>query len=346
MSNRPLMTFVQVFTCLAVLSCSSKKEKTRQQNEVGTFPTVGAWERLDPALDEVVDLELKAEIIATGFDWSEGPLWLESEDKLIFSDVPQNTIYQWSESEGTSVYLKPSGYTGSTERGGEMGSNGLLLNEEGKLVLCQHGNRQMAFMNAALSEPQPDFVSLAAHYEGKRFNSPNDAVFDARGELFFTDPPYGLEKQMADTAKDIPFQGVYHVTLAGEVNLVTDQLTRPNGAAFLSGDSTLIIANSDPGDPAWYAFDRNKNGDFSAPRVFYRVLDYQFSIPGLPDGLKVDRKGNVFATGPGGLWVFDHEGKLLGKYILPEATSNCALSPDENTIYITNDGQVLRLKLR
>jgi gluconolactonase len=311
-----------------------------------SYKTIGTIERLDPSLDKIISLNAKAEIIAEGFDWSEGPLWIEKHKMLLFSDVPMNTIYKWTEEKGKEIYLTPSGYTDTAKRGGETGSNGLTLDNKGNLVLCQHGNRQMARMDAPLDKPSPKFVPIANKYNGKKYNSPNDAVYNKKGELFFTDPPYGLEKNMNDPKKEIPFQGVYKVKPSGEVVLITDTLTRPNGIAFLPGEKTLIVANSDRQKPNWYAFDIGPGDSVTNARIFYSAAGYDRSLKGGNDGLKVDKKENVFATGPGGLWIFNSKGKLLGKLRLPDAASNCALSPDEKTLYITNDMYVLRFKMR
>ncbi len=308
------------------------------------YPTVGYIERLDSSINAIVSPGAKAEVIATGFDWSEGPLWLEKEQALLFSDVPRNTIYKWTEAAGTTVYLTPSGYTGTAKRGGETGSNGLLLDPQGRLVLCQHGDRRMARMEAPLERPLPKFTTLAGSYKGKKFDSPNDAVYNSKGELFFTDPPYGLEKYIKDPLKEMPFQGVYKRTVNGEVVLLTDTITRPNGVAFLPGEKTLLVANSDGAKPTWYAIDFTENGAVSNMRIFYSTVGG--TLKGGGDGLKVDRSGTVFATGPGGVWIFTKEAKLLGRIRLEQAASNCALSADEKTLYITNDSQIVRVKLR
>jgi gluconolactonase len=338
--NHRVLLILPVF--FVMFSCNNSSEtKTAAMK----YKTIGTVDRIDADLDNILSSNAKAEIIAEGFDWSEGPLWIESEKMLLFSDVPQNIIYKWTEEKGKEIYLTPSGYTDSVKRSGEMGSNGLLLDPNGKLVLCQHGNRQMARMNAPFNEPKPLFLSIANNYKGKKFNSPNDAVYNSNGELFFTDPPYGLEKQLEDPKKEIPFQGVYKVKKNGEVILLTDTLTRPNGIAFLPGEKTLIVANSDPEKPLWYAFDI-ANDSLSNARIFHSAAGGDSSLKGLPDGFKIDKRGNVFATGPGGVWIFNKVGKLLGKIKLTEATSNCAFSPDEKTLYVTNDMYVLRIKLR
>jgi gluconolactonase len=308
--------------------------------------TLGSIERLDPALDEIISPEATPEIIAEGLDWSEGPVWVESQKMLLFSDVPRDTIFKWTEGGGKEFYLTPSGHTDTMKLGGEMGSNGLTLDTEGNLILCQHGNRQIAKMNAPVDKPAPTYVALAASYDGKKFNSPNDLVYDGNGNLYFTDPPYGLEKQLEDPKKETPFQGVYKIKPSGGVMLLTDTLTRPNGIAFLPGEKTLLVANSDPQKPNWYAFDINEQDSLTNARIFYSAAGYDKSQKGLPDGMKADKNGNVFASGPGGIWIFNKDGKLLGKIRLAEAASNCALSPDEKTLYITNDMYVLRLKMR
>ena len=315
-------------------SCAKKAEKT-----------LGSIERIDPALDAIVNKDAKVEIIAEGFEWSEGPLWLSDQNILIFSDVPKNIVYKWSEGKDAEIYLTPSGYTGdNSPYSGEEGSNGLFLSNDGKLVLCQHGDRKVSVMDAPLNAPAAKFLPLADNYQGKKLNSPNDGTFNSKGDLFFTDPPYGLPKQAEDSTKEIPFQGVYRVANS-QIILLTDSVTRPNGIALFPGEKTLLVANSDPAKAVWYAFDLNENDSITSGRVFYDATQ-NTNEKGSPDGLKIDKAGNVFATGPGGVWIFSKEGNLLGKIKIPEATSNCALSPDEKTLYITADMYVVRVKLR
>lgn len=303
-------------------------------------------ERVDSALDSIITAPLKPEIIAKGMKWSEGPLWVEQNKMLLFSDVPRNTIYKWTEEKGKEVYLTPSGYTGTVARGGETGSNGLLLDKDNNLVLCQHGNRQMARMDTPLDKPGAKFISIANSYNGKKFNSPNDAVYNSAGELFFTDPAWGLEKKMDDPAKEIPYQGVYKVKTNGEIVLIADSIESPNGIAFLPGEKTLLVSNTSPGKPNWYAFELGNSDTVISSRIFYSAAGYDKSSKGLPDGMKVDKSGNLFATGPGGVWIFNSSGKLLGKINLGKACSNIALSPDDKTMYVTNDMYVLRIKMR
>jgi gluconolactonase len=326
------------FLIIAIfVSCNSAPEKKTQ---------AGSIERIDPAINSIIDDKVTIEVIADGCDWSEGPLWLDQEKMLLFSDVPTNTIFKWTEEKGKEKYLSPSGYTDSVKRGGETGSNGLILNSAGKLVLCQHGNRQMAWMDADVQNPKPVFVSIANRYNGKKFNSPNDAVYNKKGELFFTDPPYGLEKNMEDSNKEIPFQGVYKVRTDGLVVLLTDSITRPNGIALSTDEKQLFVANSDGAKPYWYVYDLTEGDSIINGRIFYDPSEAAKTDKGSPDGMKIDSKGNIYATGPGGVWIFDKNAKLLGKIKYPEFTSNVALSTDEKTLFITADDYVLRVKLR
>ena len=282
------------FLLTALIACNMKKEQT-------VYRHTGSIERIDPELDSLIDADAKPEIIADGFEWSEGPVWVEASQMLLFSDVPRNMIYKWTVEKGKEKYLEPSGYTGTVSRGGEMGSNGLLLDPQGRLVLCQHGNRQMARMDAPLDKPKANFVALTNNFNGKRYNSPNDAAYNSKGELFFTDPPYGLEKQMDDTAKEIPFQGVYKFLTTGEVVLLADSLTRPNGIALMPGEEKILVANSDPNLPNWYIVDANPAQPPAAPVLFHSTVSADKNSKGLPDGFKFDKKGNLYATGPGGI---------------------------------------------
>ena len=327
-----------------MIACNSNTENKKQEMK---YKSIGTIERFDSALDNIISANAKPEIIAEGFEWSEGPLWVEGQQMLLFSDVPMNTIFKWTEAKGKEIYLKPSGYTGvEPSVCKEPGSNGLTFDKNGNLVLCQHGDRRMARMDAPLDKPEAKFITIADNYKGKRFSSPNDAVYNNAGELFFTDPPYGLQTQNdSDTKKEILFNGVYKVKTNGEVILLVDSVTRPNGIALMPGEKKLIVACSDGAHPNWYVFD--VNGDSLANgRIFYSATEEAKTMKGVPDGFKVDKNGNVFATGPGGVYIFNSEGKKLGHIKLDDATSNIALSPDEKTIYITNDMYVLRLRMR
>jgi gluconolactonase len=307
--------------------------------------TIGI-ERLDPAIDALISPDAVIEILAEGFGWAEGPVWIEDGGYVLFSDVPTNRVYHWKEGEGARVWLEPSGYTGDASRGGEPGSNGLLLDSEGQLVLCQHGDRRVARLDAPMTAPAPLFITLADRYDGKRLSSPNDAVFDSRGALFFTDPPYGLPEGPGDPPREIPFSGVYRLGVDGEVTLLTDELSRPNGIALSPDEKTLYVSNSDPDRAIWMAYDVLPSGRIENGRVFFDATERVTEARGLPDGLGVDEVGNLFATGPGGVLVLSPDGRHLGTIRTTRATANVAFDRDRAALYITADDYLLRVRLR
>lgn len=308
--------------------------------------TLGSIEFIDPELNSLIQKDAVVEVLAEGFDWSEGPVWFEKQKMLIFSDVPTNTIYKWTEGKGKEVYLTPSGYTGTEARGGEMGSNGLTVSNDGKLLLAQHGDRRIAIMNAPIESPKPDFITVTGSYMGKKYNSPNDLIVTKNGTIFFTDPPYGLEKNADDPAKEIPWQGVYKITGDGNVTSLVDSLTRPNGLALTPDEKSLIVANSDSAGNkrSWYQFDVTDSLTLANGRVMYDASSEK--VAGSPDGLKIDHQGNIFASGPGGIWIFNKNGKLIGKIKISAAVSNCAFSEDQKILFITADMYVLRVIMR
>jgi gluconolactonase len=302
----------------------------------------GTLEVNDPNFFTLIDLSAPIQKLASGFDWSEGPAWFKDGGYLVFSDVPSNTVYRWKEGEGVSVFLKPSGYTGATPRGGEPGSNGLTVDSQGRLVLCEHGDRRVGRV-----EKDGRHVTLADRYNGRRFNSPNDLAYKSNGDLYFTDPPYGLEKNMDDPKKELSFQGVYRLKPNGEVTLLTDQMSRPNGIAFSPDEKTLYVANSDPKKAVWMAFDVKPDGTVANGRVFFDATSMVGPAKkGLPDGLKVDKAGNLFATGPGGVLVFTPAGKHLGTINTGEATANVGWGGDGSVLYITADRFLCRIQTK
>ncbi len=337
-----------LFTALLIAGCQPDAEQPEPEVEADTmtFPTIGSVERLDPALDDLVPADAKLEILAEGFDWSEGPVWVVDGGFVLFSDIPPNEIHKWKFGEGHTLYLKPSGYTSDVPRTGEVGSNGLTLDVEGRLVLAQHGDHRIARLDAPFDAPTPTYVTLADRYDGKRFNSPNDLVYRSNGDLYFTDPPYGLEHRMEDPAKELDFQGVYRLGTDGTVTLLTDELSRPNGIAFSPDERTLYVANSDPERAIWMAYEVMPNGAITNGRVFFDATPLvEQGLRGLPDGLKVDARGNLFATGPGGVLVFSPDGTHLGTINTTQATANCAFGNDGSTLYITADMYLLRIRL-
>jgi gluconolactonase len=309
-------------------------------------PSNMSIERLDPALDRLIDPNAKIEVIGQGYIWSEGPVWVKNGGYLLFSDIPNNVIHRYKDGEGVREYLKPSGYTSKEPRGGEVGSNGLTIDAQGALVLAQHGDRRIARMDAPLDKPHPTYVTLAARYQGKRFNSPNDLVFRSNGDLYFTDPAYGLEKQWEDPAREIPFAGVYRRRPTGEVTLMTSDMTRPNGLAFSPDERRIYIAQSDPKAAIWRVFDMKTDGTFGESKMLFDATSMTAGRRGLPDGLKIDTEGNLWATGPGGVLVLTPDGKHLGTILTGQATANCSFGDDGRSLYMTADDYLMRVRLK
>jgi gluconolactonase len=326
-----------------VAGCKKEKEITQTKTN---YLGVAYIEVLDEELNQLIDPRSKLEILSEGHSWTEGPLWLEDQKMLLFSDIPRNTVYSWTKENGVKEYLKPSGFTGEHFEGSEPGANGLLLDPEGSLVLCQHGNRQMAKMISGIDDPKPDFTTLVSNFDGKKLNSPNDAVFDSNGNLYFTDPPYGLAKRMEDPKKELEFQGVYRSDPSGDLHILDAELSRPNGIAFSPDEKILYVANSDPERAIWMAYDIDKESGILSKKIFYDVTELTSSEKGLPDGLKVNDAGYLFATGPGGVLIFNSSGKHLGTIKTGRATSNVAFNSDQTVLFMTADSYVLKLDLR
>lgn len=325
-----------------MFSCSTPPA-TVEPDPVYLESRSGAIERIDPGLDAILDADAQLEVLADGFEWTEGPVWVKDGGYLLFSDIPRNTIHKWSEDGGLEVYLRPAGYNRDDPQGAELGTNGLLIDSEGRLVMCNHGLRAITRLN----EFNHTHTILADSYDGKRLNSPNDAVYMSNGDLYFTDPSYGLEGVNNSPHKEIPFNGVYRLDGAGNVTLLTTEMTNPNGIGFSPDQSVLYVAQSDPNAPIWRAFDVQEDGTLSEGRLFFDATQQQAAGgKGLPDGLKVDQQGNVYGTGPGGVLIFNAEGTHLGTIQTDEATANVGFGDDGSTLYITADMYLMRIRLK
>ena len=315
------------------------------KSHAAPYPTFGSIKRLDPALDKLLPVDTKLEKLAEGFDWTEGPVWVKRGGYLLFSEIPLNTIYKWQEGKGVSVFLKPAGYHGDRTDMKEPGTNGLLVNRKGELVMCQHGNRRLAKLPSP-ARPTAKQVVLADKFDGKRFNSPNDLVEHPSGDLFFTDPPYGLAKQMEDKEKDITFQGIYRLDTKGKVHLISDQMERPNGIGLSPDARTLYAANSHGPRPIIMAWDLGADRQAKNGRIFFNGAELLAKNPDLKgafDGMAIDKQGNLFATGPGGVLIISPEGKHLGTVMTGEATANCKFGGNGSTLYITADMYLARI---
>ena len=305
------------------------------------FPSFGKIHRDDPKVNDLLAPDARIDVISSGFQWAEGPIWMKDGKYLLFSDIPRNQIMKWKEGEGVSLFMKPSGYTGVADYGAEPGSNGLTVDAQGRLVACEHGDRRISRL-----EPGGGKRTLVDNYQGKRLNSPNDLVYKSNGDLYFTDPPYGLPKRENDPARELDFFGVYRLSKDGKLTLLNKEMTRPNGLAFSPDEKTLYVAQSDESKAIWMSFPVKEDGTLGPGHVFADVTSMVKTHPGLPDGMKVDAMGNLWATGPGGIHIFSPDGKRLGRLETGERTANCNWGDDGSTLYITADTYLCRIKVK
>ena len=301
----------------------------------------GDVERIDPRLNALITPGTSIEVLAEGFSWSEGPVWVPELQALLFTDVPKNIAYRWDETNGLQVYLDPSGYTGYAPNEKKSGANGLILDANGNLLIAQHGDRRIAKINTPLNEGKA-FETVVDRYQGMRFHSPNDLVLSRNGSLFFTDPPYGISGDN-DPLREIPYNGLFRLDPDGTVSLVYGKLSRPNGLAFSRDESLLYVTNSDPEKNLWMVLER-VDERYQNPRVFFDATN--MTRPGLADGLKVHSSGALFATGPGGVLIFSPDGKHLGTILTDGKTANCAFDADEKYLYMTSNRTLTRIKLK
>jgi len=305
---------------------------------------VGIVTRYSAELDAVVAPDAQIEKLAEGFTWSEGPMWVRQGGYLLFTDVPENVMYRWSPDKGAEIFLRPSGFTGPDTRGlREPGANGLFPDAPGTILVANAGNRTVDRLDLRTKEK----ATLATSYNGKRFNSPNDLTRTRNGTIYFTDPPYSLEGINDSPLKELELNGVYRLEPDGEVTLLDDQVSFPNGIGLSPDERTLYVASSDPARPIWMAYSLNERGEVTGRRVFADASDLMGEgVHGLPDGLKVSAEGYVFATAPGGVVIFAPDGSRLGRIETGTAVANCAFGDDGYTLYLTSGSFLARIRTR
>ena len=351
----PLSLFVTAvcLTCIvkvtdAVGPKSADGDAVKAENS-----TALKFDRLDPAVDAIIPAGAKLERVATGFTWTEGPVW--AGESLYFANIPANKILKWTAGAGVSTFLEPSGYKEAEPYNGpEPGSNGMTLDVRGRLTVAGHAQRDIYRFESL--QPGAPMTILADSYQGKRLNSPNDLVYKSDGSLYFTDPPYGLPSQKDnDPHKQLKVNGVYRLPHAlehkagvpparADLQLLVGDLTRPNGIAFSPDEKYLYVNNSEP-KKIWMRYRVQPDGSLTEGKLLYDASSDP--RPGNPDGMKIDRLGNIYSAGPGGVWIFSPEGKPLGTILVPEKVSNVAWAgPDRKTLYITASTSVYRVRLK
>jgi len=295
--------------------------------------------RLDDRLDRILSRDAKLEKIADGFKLAEGPVWAKRDGSLLFSDMPANAVYKWRAGDALRIFLQPSGYTGPEPfHGQNPGSNGLAFDSAGRLVLCEHGNRRITRL-----EHDGSRTVLVERFQGMRLNSPNDLVFNSRGDLYFTDPPFGLPGGFENSDRELAFSGVYRLSADGQLALLTKELKGPNGLAFSPSEKMLYVSDTYASEPGWVAFDVNEDGTLANGRPFLATPEWARTHEGARDGLKVDRLGNIFAAGPGGVHIFAPDGSAIGGIKIRYA-SNLAWGDDGSVLYITSSTTLYRIR--
>jgi gluconolactonase len=333
---------------LGITACSGCQDQTPTPGTTLNDSTLGSIELYDKNAAAIIDSNAVIEIIGKHYKWSEGPVWVPAQQKLLFSDVLENKIYQYDGKDTPVLYLTPSGYTDTAFRNGENGSNGLTLDKDGRLLLCQSGNRQVVRLNAPVDKPTPAFTVLAANYKGKRFNSPNDLVTDRRNTIYFTDPIYGLPQHEKDPTRELNFEGVYKIDSAGVLSLLLDSIRRPNGIALSPDEKILYVGSSDAKHPGWYAYQLDANGNIQSGGLLLdgSALKEKAKVKQGADGFKIGKDGTIFSSGPDGLNIISPAGKLLALIkIYGRPVSNCAFNETKDVLYLTADDLVLRVKL-
>lgn len=312
-------------------------------------------EKFSPEIDQLMPSPLHVEKVTTspGFKWTEGPVWIRA-GYLLFAEIPGNAIWKWTPPLGNSpvLFMRPSGYKGTSPYGGpEPGSNGMAVDARSRLTVAGHARRNVWRLETM--NPKGQITVLADEYEGKKLNSPNDLVYSKSGDLYFTDPPYGLPTQKdTDSAKQLSFNGVYRIRHAQQqkpgtapdhaaLELLVKDLTRPNGIAFSPDEKTLYINNSEQ-KKFWMSYRVKSDGTLEKGTMLYDASSD--NSPGSPDGMKVDRNGNIYSAGPGGVWIFSPSGKHLGTIRMPEKTGNVAWGDDGRTLYIAASTSIYRVR--
>jgi gluconolactonase len=336
--------------CLVLAACHARRSETFTAEQIPA-----AVEGLDPAANAIIPAAPMLQKIATGYTWTEGPVWIR-DGFLLFAEIPSNTIRKIVPGHPATVFLQPSGYLGSAPfRGREPGSNGMTLDARGRLTVAGHGQRDVYRIDS-LGDPAAHRTVLADTYQGKRLNSPNDLVYRADGSLYFTDPPYGLPMQNdSDPGKELTVNGVYRLSSASDqapgtppqrdkLQLLVGDLPRPNGIAFSPDEKFLYVSNTGP-RKIWMRYPVKPDGTLGAGEVFFDASSD--TRGGSPDGIKVDRAGNIYGSGPGGVWILSPAGKHIATILMPEIVSNvCWGGSDGRSLFITASSSVYQIDLK
>ena len=302
---------------------------------------IGSIERLSSEMDDFISKDSKIEIIAKGFTWSEGPVWSSKLNAVLFSDVPNNIIYKWDEENGLDIFLDKIGYSGIVPNSKKYGTNGLTIDQQGNLIICMHGDRRIVKLKDWNSNK---VLPIATSFNNKLFNSPNDLVYNSKKELFFTDPPYGLQNGDNDALKELQFNGVFRLSADGKLKVLIKNLSRPNGIAISRDEKTLYVANSDLKNLVIMKYKITDDG-VKNPELFFDGSVLSKKDIGLFDGLKVHPSGTIFATGPGGVLLINKEGNHIGTIRTKVRSANCAFDDKFEYLYMTSHQYLTRIRI-
>ena len=306
------------------------------------YATIGQVIRTDPKLNQLISADAKIEIVASGFGHLEGPVWVSDSSYLLVNDTKAQTTYKWSPQTGLSKFIEHNGYTGRLPYSEEPGSNGMTVDRQGRLIICDHGDRRIAAMPL---RGKGGKRTLTDNFQGKRYSSPNDVVAHSNGSFYFTDPPYGLPLKDKDPTRETSANGVYRFTSSGAVTLLVSDMTLPNGLAFSPDERTLYVTQSDSLKPVINAYPVMTDGSLGKGKLFFDGKTVpKLRYKEVPDGIKTDSQGNCWMAGPGGLLIISPAGKLLGRIDTGEVISNCAWGDDGHTLYIASSMFLCRIK--
>ncbi len=349
MNRRQIILTATSLGALSACSQSTKEEPKMSTSDHGqtdkSIPdNFGQIIALDDSFSNLVDPNAKLQVIGSGFGWTEGPVWDFKRNCLYFTDILGNKLHRWSKSNGVDALLDPAGQDhGFDSSSMTPGTNGNWVNADDTILICNQNARSVDRLNLATNERE----MLVRDFEGKALNSPNDVVQTQNGSIFFTDPPYGHKDSFTSAARELDFQGVYRISLDGKLELISKEMTAPNGLAFSPNEEYLYVSQSDPAASIIRRFKVEDDGSLTDEGVWVDLSQFaDDSHPGLPDGMALDTNGNIFATSAGGVTIISPEGKLLGRIVTGKATSNCCFGEDGSTLFITSHDLTLRIETK
>ncbi|AEI38356.1 MAG: gluconolactonase [Zymomonas mobilis subsp. pomaceae] len=348
MSRRECLSAAVVVPIAAMTVTASITGAAQAAKNVMNGSIIGKITKFSPRLDSILDVSTPIEVISSNIQWSEGPVWIKNGSYLLFSDPPANIMRKWTADGGTSIFLKPSGHVEPVPAGQfrEPGSNGMKVGPDGKVWIADSGSRAIMKLDPVTRQR----TVVVDNYKGKRFNSPNDLIISKSGAVYFTDPPYGLTNLDESDIKEMNYNGVFRLSPDGKLDLIEAGLSRPNGLALSPDETKLYVSNSDRASPNIWVYSMGTDG-LPTGRTLLRNFRKEYfdqGLPGLPDGMNIDKQGNLFASASGGLYIFAPDGECLGLIAGEpgQALSNCCFGEQGQTLFISACHNILRVRTK